>query len=652
MNYIDIYNNIENPLDNDELLDILANAYKNRRGSFYHNLVRNTKKKYSQKYMPAEADKFYANAFNKWKQGLLSLTSEELEDLKARQKFDNRIHKLIEYLKTTPNVKNEQEARQILYGQKNDKELESAIEDYSWESLGAFSGWIHVNSRYFNGKRGSQFHIDHRLYLNTEGIDTHKVVNEFIRKCDERNIPYYFKFDDTSNRDDSIVIYSNTEWLPLYIEVLQDIAKENPDIRQRCQNPPILTGKIDGWIGYGSEPTPKNGKNRSFNEVRGKCLEKAIEIEMDAWLKANKNRSIKYKGQNISLVDYIANLAASSEIESMQNSLFYASSTEDQQKREERLGYNKAYIENPRFKERLVNELRPRIQECLTGDSAKVKSFEFALQNGKTYYITANAIKHYPDLLAPQIMKKDPEFRKKVLESIRKVSESEDIDVTKYCFDKTAKDKLLKQDQDASLVQAYYEDAKRRLESMSKQAPREKSKYETNQQYLAYLKSYYRTNATKNAQQDSQKTASPTKVENKTVSTSSSLSNKGASEPPRGMTDEEIKASQIKLGLISPDLETSNNYTVHPTNNNPKHQTKDVVGMTDEEIKASQIKLGLISKEAPLDTTYRLKRDQIIQDLPIYSQQASRYTGAMSAQEIKVAQKRLGVHPTYNKYAA
>lgn len=111
MNYIDIYNNIENPLDNDELLDILANAYKNRRGSFYHNLVRNTKKKYSQKYMPAEADKFYANAFNKWKQGLLSLTSEELEDLKARQKFDNRIHKLIEYLKTTPNVKNEQEAR-------------------------------------------------------------------------------------------------------------------------------------------------------------------------------------------------------------------------------------------------------------------------------------------------------------------------------------------------------------------------------------------------------------------------------------------------------------------------------------------------------------------------------------------------------------
>lgn len=118
------------------------------------------------------------------------------------------------------------------------------------------------------------------------------------------------------------------------------------------------------------------------------------------------------------------------------------------------------------------------------------------------------------------------------------------------------------------------------------------------------------------------------------------------------MTDEEIKASQIKLGLISPDLETSDNYTVHPTNNNPKHQTKDVVGMTDEEIKASQIKLGLISKEAPLDTTYRLKRDQIIQDLPIYSQQASRYTGAMSAQEIKVAQKRLGVHPTYSKYAA
>ena len=53
-----------------------------------------------------------------------------------------------------------------------------------------------------------------------------------------------------------------------YINILQEIAKENPEIIQRCGKPPILTGKIDGWIGIGDEPPKKNGKNQSYNSLR------------------------------------------------------------------------------------------------------------------------------------------------------------------------------------------------------------------------------------------------------------------------------------------------------------------------------------------------------------------------------------------------
>lgn len=35
MKYIDIYNNIENPLDNDELLDELAQAYKKEKRNWW-----------------------------------------------------------------------------------------------------------------------------------------------------------------------------------------------------------------------------------------------------------------------------------------------------------------------------------------------------------------------------------------------------------------------------------------------------------------------------------------------------------------------------------------------------------------------------------------------------------------------------------------
>ena len=43
------------------------------------------------------------------------------------------------------------------------------------------------------------------------------------------------------------------------------------------------------------------------------------------------------------------------------------------------------------------------------------------------------------------------------------------------------------------------------------------------------------------------------------------------------------------------------------------------------------------------DTTYRLKKDQIIQDLPIYSKEPSRYQGRMTEEEIRGAQKKIGV---------
>lgn len=59
--------------------------------------------------------------------------------------------------------------------------------------------------------------------------------------------------------------------------------------------------------------------------------------------------------------------------------------------------------------------------------------------------------------------------------------------------------------------------------------------------------------------------------------------------------------------------------------------------MSEEQIKSSKIKLGFIRS----DTTYRLKRDQIIQDLPIHSKQESRFQGRMSEEEIIKSQEKI-----------
>ena len=41
------------------------------------------------------------------------------------------------------------------------------------------------------------------------------------------------------------------------------------------KDPPLLTGRIDGWIGYGSEPNKSiDGKKTSFNKKRATIIEK------------------------------------------------------------------------------------------------------------------------------------------------------------------------------------------------------------------------------------------------------------------------------------------------------------------------------------------------------------------------------------------
>ena len=136
MKYMDIYNGVTNPLDEDRVLDILAQAYSQRHfglGGFYSQLVTTTEKEYKGRYNPEEYNKFYATVFNKWKNGIVSLTKEEFEELKARKSYDDRLIKLRNYLKTVPDVKTEEEARKIMNQDFNDDDLNNAMEDYRWD---------------------------------------------------------------------------------------------------------------------------------------------------------------------------------------------------------------------------------------------------------------------------------------------------------------------------------------------------------------------------------------------------------------------------------------------------------------------------------------------------------------------------------------
>ena len=133
-----------------------------------------------------------------------------------------------------------------------------------------------------------------------------------------------------------------------------------------------------------------------------------------------------------------------------------------------------------------------------------------------------------------------------------------------------------------------------------------------------------------------------------------------------GMTEEEIRESQIKLGFIKPDIEDKPYKVVRGPQSYsltrdeiiqdlPINSTKEQTfmgGMTDEEIRESQIKLGFIEpdiEDKPYKVVrgsqpYSLTRNQIIQDLPINSTREQTFTGGMTEEEIRAAQKKIGTY--------
>lgn len=457
-----LYDQIQNPLDDSKVINKLIELYSKKErgfGGFYKKLTTTVTKEYtSGQYYTEDADNFYSRMFNKWKNSILSLTKEQFINLYKRGSYSKDFVKMREFLKTVPDVKTWQEAQNIFDGKYDDKELQEAFQKYRWTSFGESSGWVHVCSRYVTAKQDIMPPIEHRLYLDTESPDTYKMINLLVEKFDKYHLPYYFKFDKFANRDDTIVIYSSTENLTKYVALLREIKDEHPDLISRFKDPPLLTGKIDGWIGYGSEPnTTPTGEKQSFNSIRAKVIETAIQKQTKEWIMNHGNIQITYKGQNFVFQDYIAMKSTEIMIEDLERRF---NSYEDNAKRVARshgtvynqndliakLGYTLQDIKSPAFKEGVYKILRNRMGTVLpsvcNGTDKDMKDIEMNVRYGQKIEFRGYDLEETIRDLSARIAKFDPNFAKSVRSAIVSNAGEYGIDIDKFCFDINAKEKM------------------------------------------------------------------------------------------------------------------------------------------------------------------------------------------------------------------
>lgn len=440
MKYIDIYNEMKDPFLSEETLNKLAEIYSNRKfdkGDFYSGLVKATKKEYPKMIDEEEVNNFHVKLFNQWKNSIVALTKEEYQKLKQQKSYDSRLIKLKEALEQVPNIKTYWEEQIVLEKLSENKELDEALKLYHWQSRNKNSCFFHVKSRELNARKEPDITAEHRLYLNLDTADIHKVAIEIMNKCEERKLPYYFKFDETGRRDDSIVLYSDTKNLPKYISILKEIGKEYPEIKNRSKQPPLLTGKIDRWIGYGAEPDIKDNKRQSFNGVRSRCIEKAIEIEYESWLKTHKDqkRDIVIQLAKLGTTKYFKNLGREYIKKLESGNIMYVNGKD----------YDLETLTDEKFMEEVFLKLEWAINSIVFNPENNIKDIVLKPHDVEMV-ITEPEIKNMRDLLVPELIKEDFAFRNKVRQRIKALSKEEGIDINNYCFNHNSKAQLIEQD--------------------------------------------------------------------------------------------------------------------------------------------------------------------------------------------------------------
>lgn len=290
---MDLYDSIRNPLDDLDTIKTIIEAYsdskKNNR-SFYHTLLEwnSREKQIAGGYNPYIEDVISFWKFNKWKDNIINMTPEKYAKIYGDTNgfYSTEFNILQSFLKQIDATISQKNFEEFKNEMKNNPRLRNAYEKYDYEINQ--SGWDYVSSAHL--LEGELINVQHRLYINCDSVSKYNVITKIIDNFSENNIPIHFKYND-ADRDDTIVLWTDDKNLLNTVNMLISIKERLP--KNACYTPPVLSGIIDGWLGYGSEPTTLlNGEQTSFNRIRTEAIRLAINNVYTKYISSHVNASV------------------------------------------------------------------------------------------------------------------------------------------------------------------------------------------------------------------------------------------------------------------------------------------------------------------------------------------------------------------------
>lgn len=142
------------------------------------------------------------------------------------------------------------------------------------------SDFIHVYPFEYPSK------IDCRLYLNTTPENSCKIGELLLEESFKIKRRVYFKFDTEGSRNDSMLLYCSYENANIFVELLEKIKKEHPELFIGATKSGVITGSVNDFISYGEEPQYTHS---SFNSERADSIDEFISAQLEKNRKAIGN---------------------------------------------------------------------------------------------------------------------------------------------------------------------------------------------------------------------------------------------------------------------------------------------------------------------------------------------------------------------------
>lgn len=417
--FLGLYKNCKNPLYEDDIMAEIVLAYT-KEHYLYDELVKiGAENKEQTEYPAKDRDLLYSVLFNLWKQNVINMESDTekvpyLEKLKKRLKKQPDIHTYKEFCeisRNNPFIAN----YSIVYPDKD---------------------WVYLSSKNINATREKDLNPQFRLYINADARDLYKLVSIFIYRCYKKGLPYDLKFiknaEDLSKRADSIVLWSDEKNLFKHINILNEIQDKRSDIVSRCGKPPILTMKINDWVGFGEEP-PQS----SYTDYRSEILNHSIEEALFRWIIENKNNTIKYGEAEIPIAEYILKNSIKRSFENYKRN--YENEPEEFAKK---TGITLEEL-NRELYLKIYNEIKAEFSSTLNNREWRVK---YNTEKGSLYLNLFGSFKNICAMLASSNEYKR-DFFELIRENVKQKSKEYGICQEKFCFNSDFLDRAIQLDE-------------------------------------------------------------------------------------------------------------------------------------------------------------------------------------------------------------